>query len=832
MDCRLCKTFLPDLGFALKHFRRRHNFNQLHKIDCTANNCKAVLGSFRAFRRHIENCGWVKLDLSRYKNDVCDSVKELLFDGNNFDLPNSERNFSSIQNCTDLEIECEQGKNIDRNCLLNSDHQSQAHQHVRSYLSKCIPDSTINEIIKNTTELYQPAIHSVLQLLNRSDGQITNELRINLKRKLEPLLNPFKEINTTHKRRKILTASIPKPLSIKLDSRLERRWSHLHSGYIYKEVDNTFEYVSILNTLREVMSNVEVCNHVLNERSNLRSNEDDFYRSCEDGIRFKNNELVKLEDIILKIQLYYDEFQLGNPLGTKCVATKLGAIYFSLKNLPLCFQSKLDNIFLVALFHSQDRKSLGFNKILQPLVNDLKILETKGIVCRGFEKNNVLKGTITSVCSDNLGFNEIFGLSESFSANHFCRFCLLDKDETRSNCREVPSVLRTAENYKKHLIEALKKKDKAYFGIKNDCILNELKYFQFPTFGACDIMHDILEGIAQFEIKLFVQELIQTGVVSLEGINARIANFNFGKLEVKNRPSFINLDKKNLNQRAAQMYTLLRFFPLLVGDLVNKKVLNGWRIILLLIEITDLVFSPKINNCQVMYLTELIEEHHSLLIQHYCVNLKPKHHMMTHYPSIIKSEGPLVYLWSMRYEGKHNLFKQISQSLKNFINITKTLAFRHQSSIFWFFKSKNFKIFLTNGKAKPVKINEKTWGANFFKYFRISEKSKILSVNYINYNFRFEKNSIIFTGLNKDRLPNFTRIQKIFIYKENAALCKGKKLNTLYWDEEFHGFVVEPAKGFHFFNIKNFSSHAPLTIHQNLNPTDLRLFIVPRYYLL
>lgn len=43
------------------------------------------------------------------------------------------------------------------------------------------------------------------------------------------------------------------------------------------------------------------------------------------------------------------------------------------------------------------------------------------------------------------------------------------------------------------------------------------------------------------------------------------------------------------------------------------------------------------------------------------------------------SIGPLVRHWMIRYEAKHQYLKSLSNSIGNFINITHTLATRHQS---------------------------------------------------------------------------------------------------------------------------------------------------------
>lgn len=120
--------------------------------------------------------------------------------------------------------------------------------------------------------------------------------------------------------------------------------------------------------------------------------------------------------------MFYDDFECVNPLGSKTKKHKIGAIYFSIRNFPPKMLSQLDNIFLLTLFYVDDiNKSIcNFNDILRSLFRDLKILETIG-----FDLNwTVIKGALVCICYDNLGGNVLLGLSESFSAHYFCRFCI------------------------------------------------------------------------------------------------------------------------------------------------------------------------------------------------------------------------------------------------------------------------------------------------------------------------------------------------------------------------------------------------------------------------
>ena len=54
-----------------------------------------------------------------------------------------------------------------------------------------------------------------------------------------------------------------------------------------------------------------------------------------------------------------------------------------------------------------------------------------------------------------------------------------------------------------------------------------MQYFNTCENFAVDIMHDILEGVAQYEIKLLILHLIEKYTTSKE-IDRRIKSFNYG----------------------------------------------------------------------------------------------------------------------------------------------------------------------------------------------------------------------------------------------------------------------------------------------------------------
>lgn len=100
---------------------------------------------------------------------------------------------------------------------------------------------------------------------------------------------------------------------------------------------------------------------------------------------------------------------------------------------------------------------------------------------------------------------------------------------------------------------------------------------------------------------------------------------------------------------------------------------------LLLRNIIERICAPRISQSDIAYLSILIDEYlddHTINFPH--VKLKPKHHYLKHYPRLILEYGPLIRVWTLRFESKHSYFKQVIKHSQNFINICKTLAEKHQ----------------------------------------------------------------------------------------------------------------------------------------------------------
>ena len=73
-------------------------------------------------------------------------------------------------------------------------------------------------------------------------------------------------------------------------------------------------------------------------------------------------------------------------------------------------------------------------------------------------------------------------------------------------------------------------------------VLSELKYFDVVAGSMVpDVMHDVLEGVLQYEAKLMLKQFINHDhYLTLPQLNQQIEAFELGYSEAKSRPSLIS----------------------------------------------------------------------------------------------------------------------------------------------------------------------------------------------------------------------------------------------------------------------------------------------------
>jgi len=163
------------------------------------------------------------------------------------------------------------------------------------------------------------------------------------------------------------------PLEIPLGCRIDQRFEASNNQWQQKQVYETMQYVPIIETLKLIMSHDDIRQYITSEKSS----NDDWLISFRDGNTFKTHEFFQKYPSALRIQLYYDDVIVNNPLGSKVHPHKLGAFYFVIQNIPQHFNSFLGAIHVLALCHTADIDKYGMEAVLAPFLRDLKLLESQ-----------------------------------------------------------------------------------------------------------------------------------------------------------------------------------------------------------------------------------------------------------------------------------------------------------------------------------------------------------------------------------------------------------------------------------------------------------------------
>lgn len=192
--------------------------------------------------------------------------------------------------------------------------------------------------------------------------------------------------------------------------------------------------------------------------------------------------------------------------------------------------------------------------------------------------------------------------------------------------------------------------------------LLDLKYFDMCQGELVpDIMHDLLEGVLQNEVKRLILYCTGKHFFPLDYLNHKIQSLELCYGMEGDRPAPIdrkvlssesNLlkqkgivnapierkilleDLKFLYLAAIQMWVLGRFLPIMIGQCIPEDD-DNWNNYLKLLQITDFLVAPKISTDELAYLKILIDEHHVTFALLYSDAITPKFHFLIHVPRLI-----------------------------------------------------------------------------------------------------------------------------------------------------------------------------------------------------
>lgn len=192
------------------------------------------------------------------------------------------------------------------------------------------------------------------------------------------------------------------------------------------------------------------------------------------------------DDNTLQIILFQDAFELVNPLGSAKSKHKVLPFYFTLGNIYPEYRSQINQIQLLLLCVENDFKLFGERKVLQRLIDDLKMLE------KGFLNNGItVKANVFCICGDNLGSHLIGGFSQNFSTSDaMCRYCVIKRSHWKS--QEYPNL--DAPHFTPNLF-----RQEIEPNLISKPIFNELENFHTSSGLPPCLAHDLFEGVAAYD---------------------------------------------------------------------------------------------------------------------------------------------------------------------------------------------------------------------------------------------------------------------------------------------------------------------------------------------
>uniref|UniRef100_A0A1X7TY99 Uncharacterized protein n=2 Tax=Amphimedon queenslandica TaxID=400682 RepID=A0A1X7TY99_AMPQE len=270
--------------------------------------------------------------------------------------------------------------------------------------------------------------------------------------------------------------------------------------------------------------------------------------------------------------------------------------YYTLANIAPKLCSKLRAIQLFAIAKTSIILKYVADIVLKKFMEDFEVLEKEGLTLEIV--SFVIRGTVVIASGDNLGSTYIGGYKAPSSAFRKCQHCIATADDMNKEFNSHSFIPRTQDTHDHHIRKGL----------------------------APDVMHDVLEGVTQYEVKELLKHLIGEKVITVDTLNGTIETFPYCYSDVQDKPTLISQTTLNSSDHSEKQK--VRFLPIMIGHKISRSDPH-WQNFLLLCTIIDVILAPVLSSSiMISYLAMLIEDHHTEFIKLYFCAITPKFHYM------------------------------------------------------------------------------------------------------------------------------------------------------------------------------------------------------------
>lgn len=708
--CFVCSKLFNNSNDLCDHNKLRHSTNE---YVCCQLNCHRKFSSIRSFKKHLK---------THTNDEVVQNVES----------------FCNIQSCFEEKVcitdhDEEMLTNEDSATLSNTlDNEifEAANSFVFAlYAKNSLDRQTAENVTKDVADLLSKILANLKQnivgLVKNTNHSYVNDLFCNAS-------TIFKKLDTQKKViKKLTTLNCYKPSKkiVVQDSVADTLKSRtLSLGPKITElslIDVSFKFKSFF----ELPGMYDLC---MNYAESLKNDPNiSNFVQCDTW-----KEIMKSFEgkTVIPYFLYHDDFETGNPLGACKGKHAIGGFYINFPTLPPSLASKLENIIAVMFMNKSIKHLHCMGHVLYSLIDVLINLEENGVEIELPSGKIRVYFVLGLILGDNLGLNEILGIRKAFSRGYFCRICSCTNEETKRITKENIQRIRTVTSYDRDAL----KKDPTSTGINEICPFNRIRSFHIIKSPSVDILHDFAEGINYFELTEIIKSLISKKKFSLDDLNNRKSLFDYGPYEIKNMPSaditMKHLENNKFAMTASQSITFARCFGLMMGDMVPKGD-GDWSLYMSLVKMLHIVMENSLTKNQIDSLEKLIPQNLNKYKKLYKKKIKPKMHIITHYPRLFRKVGPLKKIWTMRNEGRHRTCKRYSNVTSNRKNLPFSLAIKDNLNFAYrLYKRDELLSSFTKIKTGKIKVTESKFYKNMNGLFESTELENVVMIERISYN--------------------------------------------------------------------------------------------------
>ncbi|CAF1613054.1 unnamed protein product, partial [Rotaria sp. Silwood1] len=301
----------------------------------------------------------------------------------------------------------------------------------------------------------------------------------------------------------------------------------------------------------------------------------------------------------------------------------------------------------------------------EAMINDLNELQTQRLTLS--TGTGRLHFAFNLLAADNLAANDLGGFQKNFNNGYFCRMCNISYTYKSIPLTDISFLLRSEKSYESYLNQVLQSKN-SIFGITRHSDFSNLIAFHPIRSLPFDIMHDFSEGVCMIIVQSILKELSARRILTYAQIEARLEAFEYGQNDQSNKPPTVrpkHLTNNHIPGSASQKLLLFQMLPIIFHDVINRLI-DLLPIYTCLREIVSIVFATRIRKSWLLYLTSVPISFHSLMIDKLPDNITAKVHFITHYPELIKRNGPPQeidghLLQKLRFEEIKSLFPKLKQ---------------------------------------------------------------------------------------------------------------------------------------------------------------------------